>query len=308
MPMPYPFDLLTVLGPTASGKTRLGVKLCHELNGEIISADSRQVYRGMNIGTGKDLEEYGEIPFHLIDIAAAGEEFSLFDFQRRCLEAIRSIRGRGRLPAMVGGTGLYLDAVLRRYRLVAVAADPRLRAELAPLPMEELIRRLLELKPDPHNTTDFRDREHLTRAIEIAAGEKQAAAPDLPDFPPVTPLILGIRWEREALRHRIGIRLRQRLDQGMIEEVAGLHNGGVSFAALENYGLEYRFVAWFLQGKLNREELFEKLYQAIGAFAKRQMTWFRRMERNGLVIHWLDGNKDPLATALAIIGRQVRRQ
>jgi len=194
MPMPYPFDLLTVLGPTASGKTRLGVKLCHELNGEIISADSRQVYRGMNIGTGKDLEEYGEIPFHLIDIAAAGEEFSLFDFQRRCLEAIRSIRGRGRLPAMVGGTGLYLDAVLRRYRLVAVAADPRLRAELAPLPMEELIRRLLELKPAPHNTTDFRDREHLTRAIEIAAGEKQAAAPDLPDFPPVTPLILGIRW------------------------------------------------------------------------------------------------------------------
>ncbi|NLC72102.1 MAG: tRNA (adenosine(37)-N6)-dimethylallyltransferase MiaA [Desulfuromonadaceae bacterium] len=295
------FDLLTVLGPTASGKTRLGVELGRKLNGEIISADSRQVYRGMDIGTGKDLEEYGEIPFHLIDIVEPGEEFSLFEFQRRCLEAIRQIRGRGRLPVLVGGTGLYLDAVLRRYRLAEVPVNPALRAELSSLPMEALIQRLLELKPNPHNTTDFRDREHLIRAIEIAAGEKQAAPADLPDFPPVTPLTFGIYWQRETLRKRIEIRLRQRLDQGLIEEVERLRDRGVSFRTLENYGLEYRFVAWFLQGRMDREELFRQLLQAICAFAKRQRTWFGRMERHGIPIHWLEGEKDPCAEALAVI-------
>jgi len=305
-PMNHPFDLLTILGPTASGKTRLGVELCRELNGEIISADSRQVYRGMDIGTGKDLNEYGEIPFHLIDIAKPGEEFSLFEFQRRALAAIRGIRRRDRLPVLVGGTGLYLDAILRRYRLVEVPVNRQLRSELASLTMEELIHRLLQLKPNPHNTTDFRDRKHLIRAIEIAAGENQPPLSSmLPDFPPLTPLIFGLHWERETLRERIEIRLRQRLEEGMIEEVSRLRDQGVSFEILENYGLEYRFVAWFLQGRLDRGELFQKLYQAICAFAKRQMTWFRRMERHGVAIHWLEADKSPLSTALGIVGKET---
>lgn len=295
------FDLLTVLGPTASGKTRLGVELCRNLAGELISADSRQVFRGMDIGTGKDLEEYGDVPFHLIDIAEPGQEFSLFEFQRLCLRAIREIRGRGRLPVLVGGTGLYLDAVLRRYRLVEVPPDPELRSGLSRLTMEELIQRLLEVNPSPHNTTDFRDREHLIRAIEIACGGEQAEPAALPDFPPLSPLVFGLRWDRETLRERIAVRLRQRLDQGMIEEVERLHDRGVSFAVLENYGLEYRFVARFLQDRMDREEFFRQLHVAICAFAKRQMTWFRRMERQGVPIHWLEGEADPLAAAQALL-------
>ena len=292
------FDLLVVLGPTASGKTRLGVALCKALSGEIISADSRQVYRGMDIGTGKDLEEYGDIPAHLLDIAEPGEEFNLFAFQRLCLQKIGEIRGRNRLPVIVGGTGLYIDAILRRYRLAEVPINPELRARLEKLDTGTLAELLLQSHPAQHNTTDLCNRERILRALEIALGE--AKEPVLPDFPEFSPLVLGIRWQRETLKERIAIRLRERLQQGMIEEVNGLARK-VPFEVLERYGLEYRFVSWFLQGKLSHEEMYQQLLHAICDFSKRQMTWFRRMERLGVVIHWLDGEDDPLAAARRII-------
>lgn len=299
-PFSAQFNLLVVLGPTASGKTRCGVELCRELNGEVISADSRQVYRGMDIGTGKDIAEYGEVPYHLIDIAEPGDEFSLFAYQRLFHRTFKDITRRDRLPVLVGGTGLYLDAVLRSYRLVEVPPNRELRNELAELSLQDLTGRLLRLKPKQHNTTDIVNRERLTRAIEIAEGEKNARPEQLLPFPELKPLIFGIRWERKELGKRIEERLHRRLEDGMIEEVAGLRDRGVSFEVLEAYGLEYRFIAFYLQGKLSRQNLFQQLNHAIRAFSKRQMTWFRRMERHGVAINWLDGDAEPLSKALAL--------
>lgn len=290
-------NLLVVLGATASGKTRLGVELARRLNGEIISADSRQVFRGMDLGTGKDLSEYGEVPFHLIDIAEAGSEFSLFAFQRHFFSAFADIQRRGRLPLLVGGTGLYLDAVLRGYRLIEVPPDPSLRARLATLDDAALRARLRRLKPEQHNTTDLMERARLVRAIEIAEGERAAAA-KLPPLPEVRPLVLGLRWERAALRRRIGLRLRERLAQGMVEEVARLHAAGVSWERLEFYGLEYRFIARHLQGALDYDTMLQQLATAIGQFAKRQETFFRRMERQGVEIHWVHAEEEPLEQAM----------
>jgi tRNA dimethylallyltransferase len=299
MTLPNPAcNLLVVLGPTASGKTRLGVQLARTLGGEIISADSRQVYRGMDIGTGKDLAEYGEIPCHLIDIVEPGHEFNLFEYQRRFLEAFAAIRERGRLPVLVGGTGMYLEAVVKGYRLVEAPENPELRRELAVLPMEALAERLQRAASWLHNTTDLLERERLTRAIEIAELEREHAPEPLPE---IRPLIFGIRWEREVLRRRITARLRERLEQGMIEEVARLHAAGIPWETLEFYGLEYRFIARYLKGELNRNDMFQKLNSAIHDFAKRQETWFRRMERGGVMIQWLDGAGEPLVEALAIL-------
>lgn len=295
------YNLLVILGPTACGKTRLGVAAARALNGEIISADSRQVFRGMDIGTGKDLAEYGEVPYHLIDIVDAGCEFSVFDFQERFVAAFEEIGGRGRLPVLVGGTGLYLDAALRGYRLVKVPENPALRAELAGLDLPELQQRLLRLRPEQHNVTDLEDRKRLERAIEIAEGEEDAEP--LP-LPPIEPLVFGVRWERTVLRRRITERLRQRLNEGLIEEVAALHRAGIPYETLDYYGLEYRFVAQHLQGRLNRNDMFQKLNSAIHQFAKRQETWFRRMERQGVAIHWLDGAGDPLAELLQVAARR----
>jgi len=291
-------NLLVVLGPTASGKTRLGVQLARTLGGEIISADSRQVYRGMDIGTGKDLAEYGEIPRHLIDIVEPGHEFNLFEYQRRFLEAFAAIRGRDRLPVLVGGAGMYLEAVVSGYRLVDTPENPELRRELALLPMADLAERLQRAASRLHNTTDLLERERLTRAIEIAEFEREHAPEPLTE---IRPLIFGIRWEREILRRRITARLGERLEQGMIEEVARLHAAGIPWETMEFYGLEYRFVARYLKGELNRNDMFQKLNSAIHDFAKRQETWFRRMERGGVVIHWLDGAGEPLVEALAIL-------
>lgn len=297
-------NLLVILGPTASGKTRLAVGAARALDGEILSADSRQVYRGMDIGTGKDLVEYGEIPYHLIDIVDPGAEFNVFEFQRRFFAVFTEIRGRGRLPVLVGGTGLYLDAVLRGYRLVHVPENPELRRQLAPLTLEQLAVRLAALRPRLHNTTDTLDRERLLRAIEIAEGEEAASA-ELPPLPELHPLVCGVRWERKALHRRIDARLKERLAQGMIEEVEGLRRSGVPYETLEFYGLEYRFVAQYLQGQLNRNDMSQKLASAIHQFAKRQETWFRRMERQGTEIHWLDGAGDPLSGLLALWRRQI---
>lgn len=291
-------NLLVILGPTASGKTRLGVELAQRLSGEIISADSRQVYRGMDIGTGKDLAEYGGIPYHLIDIVDPGYEFNLFEFQKRFKESYHRIIDGGRLPLLVGGTGMYLEAVLKGYQLVPVPENPALRSTLAGLSHEELIERLKNANPRLHNSTDLILRDRLIRAIEIA--EHQAPEQE-PFMPGLSPLIFGIHWDRPVLRRRITERLKLRLDQGMIEEVERLHASGVPFEALDFYGLEYRFIARYLKGELNRNDLFQKLNSAIHDFAKRQWNWFSRMERNGTVIHWLEGSAEPLAEALEIL-------
>ncbi len=295
-------NLIVVLGPTASGKTHLAVQVARLLNGEIISADSRQVYRGLDIGSGKDLIEYGDVPYHLIDVVDPGYEFSLFDFVRGFITAYHQIRGRNRLPILAGGTGLYLEAVLRGYHLVAVGRDSALREELAHHSLEELQGLLCTLRPDQHNTTDLMDRSRLIRAIEIGYGEHQPGNRPL-TLPDLEATVFGLNWPRELLRKRITERLRQRLDLGLIEEVANLHEAGISWETLEFYGLEYRFAAEYLQGKITRNDLFQKLNSAIHQFAKRQATWFRRMERQGINIHWLDPQADPLADLLAVCRR-----
>lgn len=300
--LPDDINLIVVLGPTASGKTRLGVQLATHLGGEIVSADSRQVYRGLDIGTGKDLHEYGEIHYHLIDIVDPGHEFNLFEYQQRVFEALAVIHRRQHLPLLVGGSGLYLDAVLKGYRLVEVAENPLLRQALAGLSQQQLVQRLQNARSRLHNRTDLEDRNRLVRAIEIAEGETAA---ELPPLPPINPLLFGIRLDRDALRQRITGRLMKRLDEGLIEEVQELHRQGLSFETLEFYGLEYRYVSQFLAGKLNRNDMFQKLNSAIHQFAKRQQTWFRRMDRNGATIHWLDGHKDPFKEAMVVMGQST---
>lgn len=286
-------DALVILGATAGGKTALAVAAARHFDGEIISADSRQVYRGMDLGSGKDLAEYGEIPYHLIDIAEAGSEYNLFQFQRDCYAAITQIRRRGGLPIVCGGTGLYLDAVLKGYHLVEVPKNPQLREQVNAWSDEQLRRLLLELKPQQHNRTDLDERDRLVRAYEIALGEATAEAAE----PFVwQPLVFGLRWPREILRQRIAVRLQERLGLGLITEVEELHTGGVTWEQLEFYGLEYRYIARYLQGKLRRNDMVQQLAGAIGRFAKRQETFFRRMEKQGLVIHWLDAQKDPLTS------------
>jgi len=298
-------NLLVILGPTASGKTRLAVAAARALAGEIISADSRQVFRRMDIGTGKDSDEYGDVPYHLIDILEPGEEFSVFAFQRFFAEAFQQIRIRGRLPILAGGTGLYLDAVLRGYRMYAVAENPSLRSELAELSMGALQERLSALNPQLHNSTDLLERERLVRAIEIALGEKAAAAAEPLQLPQLDPLIFGIRIERELLRKRITARLKERLQNGMIEEVAALLAEGIPPARLDAYGLEYRYITLYLTGRLNRNDMYQKLNAAIHDFAKKQETWFRRMEKHGVPIIWLDGTKEPLARLLEETARRA---
>ena len=299
-----PFNLLTILGPTASGKTRLATGLARECDGEIISADSRQVFRGMDIGAGKDLHEYGDVPYHLIDILDSGTEFSVFDFQRLFFDSFHDITERGRLPFLCGGSGLYLDAILRGYRMVAVPEDPGLRLELENRSPDELAALLRELKPDLHNTSDLLERSRTIRAIEIARYEREFASRQEP-FPDIRSLTIGIRWERSELRRRITERLRQRLQEGMIDEVRQLHEAGVTWERLNYYGLEYRFVGSYLQGALNFNDLFQKLNSAIHDFAKRQENWFRRMERHGTAIHWVAGDGDPLAEARRLL--QLRK-
>lgn len=293
-------NLLVILGATAGGKTSLAVRVARKYAAEIVSADSRQVYRGMDLGTGKDLSEYGEVPYHLIDIAEPGSEYSVFRFQSDCFAALEEIWSRRKLPLICGGTGMYLDAVLRGYRLVEVPENAALRSRLADLSDAEIRRQLIALKPDQHNRTDLVERERIVRALEIALGEREAAQA-LPPLPEIRPLVFGLGWPRDVLRERIALRLQQRFDEGMIEEVRDLHAAGVGWDRLEFYGLEYRLIARYLQGKLNRNDMVQKLRSAIGQFAKRQETFFRRMEKHGVEIHWLDGRGDPFTELCRVL-------
>lgn len=289
------YNLLVILGPTASGKTELAVGLARRIGGEIISADSRQVYRGMDLGTGKDLSVYSRggtaVPYHLIDILEPTEEFSVFAYQKLFHRTFQEIMERGKVPLMVGGSGLYLEAVIRGYRLPAVPINQTLRDGLAREGMDDLRRRFLSLDPAVHNTTDLRDRERLIRAIEIAGFTHDRHQE--PGFQtPLSPLVVGIRCEREILRRRITDRLKARLTSGMLEEVRDLHQKGVSWERIDSFGLEYRYIGLYLRGKITREELFTTLNTRIHQYAKRQETWFRRMEKNGVRIHWTKSN-DP---------------
>lgn len=296
-------NLIVVLGPTASGKTALGVKLAEKFNGEIISADSRQVYKGMDIGSGKDLEEYGDIPYHLIDIVEPGYEFNVFEFQKQFCETFSAIEQRQHLPLLVGGTGLYLESVLKQYQFTEVPANPTLREELATQTDQALTRRLKALNPNLHNTTDLLERDRLVRAIEIAEAETKSQKASI-ELPALNPLVFGIKWERSTLKTRITERLKQRMDNGLIKEVERLHQQGVSWESLHFYGLEYRFVASYLKGEVNRNDMFQRLNSAIHNFSKQQEKWFRRMERKGTTIHWLEGRSDPYLQAIEILATE----
>ncbi|PWJ41807.1 tRNA (adenosine(37)-N6)-dimethylallyltransferase MiaA [Sediminitomix flava] len=286
--------LITILGPTASGKTNLGVQLAKLIQGEIISADSRQVYRGMDIGSGKDLNEYTlndgtQIPYHLIDIKDPGYEYNVFEFQKDFLTTFEDIHQKGKIPILCGGTGMYIDSVVKGYRLLDVPRNIELRADLADKENDELIEILKEYRP-LHNTTDITDRKRLVNAIEISLFEKENEALKN-DFPPINHLIFGINLDRTIVKEKITKRLKQRLEEGMIEEVQGLLDQGFTAEQLKFYGLEYRFVTQYIQGELNYNDMYQKLNTAIHQFAKKQMTWFRRMEKKGTEIIWIDGNK-----------------
>ena len=288
-------QMITILGPTASGKTDIAAHLAANIGAEIISADSRQVYRRMDIGTGKDLADYTvnghKVPYHLIDIAEPGSKYNLFQYQHDFKKAYDDIMQRGVTPILCGGTGLYLEAVLKGYRLSPVPENKELRASLEGKSLEELTQMLIELKrkngSNMHNKTDVDTAKRAIRAIEIETfdGEHpmEAAA-----IPPIDSLIIGVNIDREKRRSKITDRLKRRLKDGMVDEIKGLLESGIPADDLIYYGLEYKFVTEYIIGKTSYDEMFAKLEIAIHQFAKRQMTWFRGMERRGFTIHWID--------------------
>ena len=283
--------MITILGPTASGKTALAAHLAYAHDGEVISADSRQVYRGMSVGTGKDLSEYmvngKAVPYHLIDIADPGYEYNIFEYQRDFLKAYNDITSRGKLPILCGGSGMYLESVLRKYRLKKTEPSQETREALSQKTDEELKDLLFSLKT-PHNTTDLHERNRMIRAILISMTPDEKAGENV--FPEQMPsFIFGIHWERTLLREKITNRLQTRLEHGMIEEVRELLNSGLTADQIKFYGLEYRYIMLYLEQQIDYNEMFKRLNIAIHQFAKRQMTWFRKMEKNGIPIFWLDG-------------------
>lgn len=286
------YDILVITGPTASGKTELAANLAHQLNGEVISADSRQVYRGMDIGTGKDYDDYKvggiQVPYHLVDIVDAGYKYNVFEYQRDFLKVYELLRGNGKLPVVCGGSGMYLDSIVSGYRLMPVPINEELRKSLSDMPLIKL-REILSCYKDLHNETDVDNIKRAVRAIEIEV-YYSTRPPDEVDFPPINPLIAGVSYDRNTRRERISQRLRDRLKAGMIEEVEQLLKSGVTEETLLYYGLEYKYVVRFLRNELTYEEMFSGLEIAIHQFSKRQMTWFRGMERKGTPIHWIDGD------------------
>ncbi len=303
--------LITILGPTASGKTAFAARFAFITDGEIISADSRQVYRGMDIGTGKDYTDYivegNRIPVHLIDIVDAGYKYSLFEFQKDFVDVWKDIKARGRQPILCGGSGMYIESVLDGYMLVNVPHDDMLRKVLENKTHKELIEYLSSLR-QLHNVSDTSSRKRLIRAIEIAEHTNKNLTPES-SFPFFDKIILGIAIERENRRRRITERLDARLDEGLVDEVKGLLDKGISPGDLIFYGLEYKYVTLFLLGKMTCKDMRSKLNTAIHQFSKRQMTWFRKMERNGYKIHWIDAAlsmEEKLDRALKITGKQAR--
>ena len=283
--------MITILGPTASGKTALAANVACRMNGEVISADSRQVYRNMDIGTGKDYDDYiiedREVPCHLVDICNAGERYSVYRYQKDFLTVYNEISDRNKLPVLCGGTGMYIESVLKGYRLLKVPVNKNLRDNLERKTMNEM-KNILEGYGDLHNITDVTQRKRLVRAIEIAKYYSDHNNEE-EEFPEINSLVAGIKFDRNSRRKRISDRLKDRLKGGMIEEVKSLLESGVSAETLIYYGLEYKFITWYLQKRISYDEMFSQLETSIHRFAKRQMTWFRRMERNGIEIKWLDG-------------------
>ena len=301
------YDLLAILGPAASGKTPFAAALADVLDTEIISPDSRQIYRGMDLGTGKDLVDYTvngkQIPYHLIDIADPGYKYNVFEYQRDFLTAYESIEQKGKLPVLCGGTGMYLEAVLKGYKLLPVPENPELRTQLADKSLEELTEMLKQYK-SLHNTTDVDTTKRAIRAIEIE--EYYAHTPvDERAFPKLNSLIIGVNIDRELRREKISRRLRQRLDEGMVDEVRRLIDSGIQPDDLIYYGLEYKYLTLYAIGKLTYEEMYKELETAIHQFAKRQMTWFRGMERRGFTIHWVDAGL-PMEEKIAFVQAKLK--
>lgn len=294
------YNCIIILGPTAVGKTAIGVAVARAFDGEIISADSRQTYRHLDIGSGKDLADYEAskegpaVPYHLIDITELPAEYNVYNYQQDFYKAFKDITERGKLPVVVGGTGMYIDAIVRDYQLVILPENKKLHEELEATPLEVLAERLLKLQPDLHTKCDLLEKDRVIKALEIIEAKKQGVDSTSVQRPDIRPLILGTTLPRPQLWENISIRLRERLDGGMVEEVQSIHDSGISWERLEKLGLEYRFCSQFLQGKIaTKEDLYEGLFVAIRQFAKRQETWFRMMEKKGVEIHWLDaGSKE----------------
>lgn len=284
------YKLITILGPTASGKTNFAAALAAHLDTEIISADSRQVFRSMDIGTGKDLADYivdgKEIPYHLIDICNPGDKYNVFEYQHDFHRVYTNISAKGKLPILCGGTGMYIEAVLKGYKLLDVPQNPVLRESLKSKTLSELEQILASYKV-LHNKTDVDSAQRAIRAIEIEEYYKNEA-PDTNEYEPINSLIIGINIDREFRREKISHRLRARLEEGMVDEVKGIIDSGVKPEDLIYYGLEYKFLTLYIIGKLTYNEMVSQLEIAIHQFAKRQMTWFRGMERRGSTIHWID--------------------
>lgn len=307
--------LITILGPTACGKTSVATALAARTDGEILSADSRQVYRRMDIGTGKDLDDYivdGQtIPYHLIDICEPGTKYNLFQYQQDFLKAYNDIVGRQKQPILCGGTGLYLEAVLGGYALSPVPQNPELRQQLEGKSLEELTQMLIELKAKTgstmHNQTDVDTAQRAIRAIEIETYNLLSPTPQRP-FPDIPSVIIGLHIERELRRQRITQRLKARLDGGMADEVRQLLDSGIAADDLIYYGLEYKYVTEYVVGRISYDEMFARLEIAIHQFAKRQMTWFRGMERRGFHIHWIEAPRQPDRPATAVADEILNMQ
>ena len=295
-----PYNCVIILGPTAVGKTAIGVAVARAFNGEIISADSRQTYRHLDIGSGKDLADYAEseagpaVPYHLIDITELPAEYNVYNYQQDFYNAFKDITGRGKLPVIVGGTGMYLDAIVRDYQLVILPENKKLHEELEATPLEVLAARLMELQPDLHTKGDLLEKDRVIKALEIIEAKKSGVDSTSVQRPEINPLIIGTTLPRPQMWENISIRLKERLEGGMLDEVQSIHDSGITWERLEKLGLEYRFCSEFLQGKIaTKEKLYEGLFIAIRQFAKRQETWFRMMEKKGVEIHWLDaGSKE----------------
>lgn len=298
-----PAGIITLLGPTAAGKTSLAVRLAARYNAEIISADSRQVYKGFDIGTGKDISEYtingASIPYHLIDIITSETDYSVYDFRRDCLGAVNEISVRGKLPLVCGGTGLYLSSVLESYKMNQVEFDSPQADKLRKLEKPELVAMLKSINPSLHNTTDTEDKERIIKAIIVAG----SGATEHAEASPVVSITLGVQFEREIIRRRISERLHARLRSGMIEEVRSLLDSGITPERMFYFGLEYKYITRYLMNEITYNDMSGKLETAIHQFAKRQMTWFRRMERHGVRIHWIP--EGDFSTACGIVDRHI---